>query len=282
LPSLDRILRSPSFLPVNPHFAGGFINYYYFGIYLVAYLIKLTGIYAEVFDLAIATLFCAYSRQSICCGLFCLGERESGALVLVQRPGCSVAGTALCDNLGQVRWVCQVGSQSGQVAARHQVQPALPALPELVGAWVSCNSCCSGRAALPDYDFWGAQPSHRVDDQRIPFWSFLFADLHPHLIGIPVSVLFLGLTLALIAGETAVERTNWKRGVGLSVLFALLLGALASVNLWELPTYFGLGVLALLVSQFRSRSHPLVVDFVDRVVLCGWRLSVLFSVSSST
>jgi hypothetical protein len=34
------------------------INYYYFGLYLVAYLIKLTGVYAEVaFNLTIATLF---------------------------------------------------------------------------------------------------------------------------------------------------------------------------------------------------------------------------------
>ena len=55
---LNGILRSPTFPPVDPHFAGGLINYYYFGIYLVAYLIKLTGIYAEVaFNLAIAMLF---------------------------------------------------------------------------------------------------------------------------------------------------------------------------------------------------------------------------------
>ena len=55
---LNGILRSPTFPPVDPHFAGGIINYYYFGLYLVAYLIKLTGIYAEVaFNLTIATLF---------------------------------------------------------------------------------------------------------------------------------------------------------------------------------------------------------------------------------
>jgi uncharacterized membrane protein len=55
---LNGILRSPTFPPVDPHFAGGYVNYYYFGIYLVGYLIKLTGIYAEVaFNLTIALLF---------------------------------------------------------------------------------------------------------------------------------------------------------------------------------------------------------------------------------
>ena len=55
---LNGVLRSPTFPPVDPHFAGGYINYYYFGIYLVGYLIKLTGIYAEVaFNLTIALLF---------------------------------------------------------------------------------------------------------------------------------------------------------------------------------------------------------------------------------
>ncbi len=55
---LNGILRSPTFPPVDPHFAGGVINYYYYGIYLAAFLIKLTGIYAEVaFNLTIVTLF---------------------------------------------------------------------------------------------------------------------------------------------------------------------------------------------------------------------------------
>ena len=37
--------------------------------------------------------------------------------------------------------------------------------------------------------------------------------------------------------------------------FALLLGSMAAVNLWELPTYLGLGVLAFLISQFRGRGR---------------------------
>src|SRR6185436_2348613 len=55
---LNAILKSPYFPPYDPYFAGGYINYYYYGLYLVGVLIKLTGVASEVaFNLAIPTLF---------------------------------------------------------------------------------------------------------------------------------------------------------------------------------------------------------------------------------
>ena len=78
---LNGILRSPTFPPVDPHFAGGQINYYYFGIYLVAYLIKLTGIYAEVaFNLAVPTLFALTVVNAFAVAYSAVRERYSVSL----------------------------------------------------------------------------------------------------------------------------------------------------------------------------------------------------------
>ena len=270
---LNGILRSPTFPPVDPHFAGGYINYYYFGLYLVAYLVKLTGIYTEVaFNLAIPTLFAltvinafsvAYSavgnrtdlaqaedRQNTQSSIFNLSSPWHYGLATALLAPLFVTLIGNLDGFAQVvrRFSERAPTTDGQQAFRS----AFGGVEALVRAVSGLAATLNSGQPLPAYDFWS--PSRvilpQVTINEFPYWSFLFADLHPHLIGIPFSVLFLALVLTLLRAN----KVGWARGAGLLAAFALLLGTLASVNLWELPTFAGLGVLALLVWQFR-RGH---------------------------
>ncbi len=136
------------------------------------------------------------------------------------------------------------------------------ALPSIESIARAVSGVSSG-SSIPAYDFWG--PSRVIPStiNEFPFWSFLFADLHPHLIGIPFSLFFLGILLALF-----LDHDGWGeyrlRAILMVALLSLMLGTLATVNLWELPTYLGLGLLAFVVSQF----------FVDGRV--HWARTLLF------
>ncbi len=345
---LNGILRSPTFPPVDPHFAGGYINYYYFGIYLVAYTIKLTGIYAEVaFNLAIPSLFAltvvnafgvAYSavagkRSAVSSAQLSVISDQSAEPAVhnsvlsssddntepapiaeapaapvddildidLSRPSTTTQSTSqpvaqspnqpinqppsppitqlpnhlpwqtgLASALLAPLFVALLGNLDGfaQVVKRlldlsqSSFESAIPGVQVAVRAASGFWRVVTTDAQLPGYDFWAPSRVIPATINEFPYWSFTFADLHPHMIGIPFSVLFLGLVLALLRSYDVNWRQNWGQGLLLIGGFGLLLGTLASINLWELPTYFGLGVLALAVSLHRGRGRlplPLLI-----------------------
>lgn len=278
---LNGILRSPTFPPVDPHFSGGFINYYYFGLYLVAYLIKLTGIYAEVaFNLTIATLFAltvinlfavAYSavkgHAPLAVHAKTLPLRVGFWSALLAPLFVTIIGNL--DGFAQVvRNLATLGSSP--------FDSALPALKPFVDAGYGLQKLMAHQAEMPPYDFWGPSRVVTPTINEFPFWSFLFADLHPHIIGIPLAGMFLALVLVLIENANTNWRQRWPYGLGLLAVFALFLGSMAAVNLWELPTYFGLGVLAFLISQFRGKGRIQWLLTIGVSLLYGALAYVLF------
>ena len=111
--------RSESFPPLDPWFAGGTINYYYFGHLTVAILTRLSGLpLAETFNLALALLF----------GLAALGAFGAAYnLVLVHRqsrtpnepaPARQPSGRRRRDGRGQR--TDRVGGERLVAPARHE------------------------------------------------------------------------------------------------------------------------------------------------------------------
>src|SRR5262249_5018323 len=117
---------------------------------------------------------------------------------------------------------------------------------------------------------------------EFPFWSYLFADLHPHLIAMPITFLVIALAFELFAREprretrdtrretrderheTREPRTqnreprldhSWFLVLGSWFLAALALGGLAVTNSWDFPTYTLLIAGALAGRAWRMRGR---------------------------
>ena len=135
------------------------------------------------------------------------------------------------------------------------------------GAW---HKLADGRA-FPPFDFW--RSSRMLDIQEnfdpsplafwvpdkvdgftdmsshiteFPFFTFLFADLHAHMMAIPFTLLVIGLGLNLVVGL----RSNGRLWAAVSsVALALALGSLWVINSWDYPSYLllTLALLALAV-----------------------------------
>ncbi|HSN76739.1 MAG TPA: DUF2298 domain-containing protein, partial [Anaerolineae bacterium] len=295
---LNAILRSPYFPPLDPYFAGGVINYYYYGHYLVAVLVKLTGIASSVaFNLAIPTVFAlavvnvwslAYNlalrlwpaaspSQTVTNHPVTQSPSPSGMVPnhpITQSPSHLVTSRpAALTALLAAFFVAMLGNVDGgsqivrQLAAlsNSSFESNLPGVQTAVRA-VGGLAKVIGHERLPGYSYW--DPSRVIPNtiNEFPYWSFLFADLHPHMIGIGFTVLFLALALGLLLrnGERHVPdmADGWRiwtgyvvraaTGDGLYVVLALTLGALAVINTWDLPTYFGLAVLIWLMREWRT------------------------------
>ena len=327
---LNGILRSPYFPPVDPHFAGGYINYYYYGIYLVGYLIKLTGIYAEVaFNLAIPMLFALTVVNAFAVVYSVSGklpsrrrsERQAdtpprGDEAERQTPlreeseeereerGRQRQGQLLTPHsslltprsIQQLPWHEGIGAALlaplfvavfGNLAGFGQLVQSLagvsgsgfassvPGLQKTVHAVSGLWRVATSDATLAGYDFWA--PSRVIPHtiNEFPYWSFTYADLHPHMIGIPFSLFFVALVLTLLNSYDFDWRKNWHYGGMLVGGLAFTLGVLAAVNLWDLPTYLGLGVLTLAVTLYRRRGLR-VVPVVGLGILMAGGAYLLF------
>lgn len=218
---LNATLRSPVFPPYDPYFAGGTINYYYFGLYLVGLPIRLSGIATEVaFNLAVPALFAMTAV-----GAF------STAYSLAWWGGAGRRGVrpAVVGGLAVLLVLC-IGNLTG-------LEWALAATADVL----------SGVGVQP-FDYWAASRVIPYTINEFPLWTFTFADLHPHLISMPFGLVVLGLASAWFARPP--ERVVLR--LALLAALALALGAIGAINTWDLPTYAVVVLGAFMLAGWRA------------------------------
>jgi len=226
---LNAIVKSAHMPPYDPYFAGGHINYYYYGLFLVGVLVKLTGIQPTIaFNLAVPTLAAltvgnvfslAYNLAAGCRPLLWRATPGRIDTVNLATPNRGVEGPALGNwRLNWCVWralmvallavllVVFVGNLAGfdqfvnmlEAHGGSTFESGLPFVSRAVRAVAGLDRVLTEGTKLPSYNYW--DPTRAIPNtiNEFPYFSFIFADLHPHMIGLPFTVLFLSLAYAFL------------------------------------------------------------------------------------
>ncbi|MGH2442649.1 MAG: DUF2298 domain-containing protein, partial [Chloroflexota bacterium] len=87
------------------------------------------------------------------------------------------------------------------------------------------------------------------DISEFPYFTYLFADLHPHLMAFPMTAAALAFAVQLVRGGYS---GIWRRILA-GVSGGLLLGAIAATNPWDYPTYLVVIALGALIGALGLR-----------------------------
>ena len=264
----NAVLRSSSFPPYDPWFAGGYINYYYYGFVYVGTLVKLLGIVpAFAYNLILPTLISltAMGAFSIAWNVYQHlrpmpsddEDDEEEAPPDSVSPwfvgGAAALLTAVYGNLHSIKMIFEGYARNGALGV--YVEEA-NVLDKLVWAVRGFFTSPFSLPYAPGDWYWNSTriipaPGDVAPITEVPWFTFIYADLHAHLIALPLTILILGWVLSVVFSR-AWEGNRTPLKIAWSLAFAALaIGVLRPTNTWDFPTYLALGVVALAYAGWR-------------------------------
>lgn len=221
---INAILRSPHFPPVDPWYAQGFINYYYYSFYLVAFLIKLTGVPPEyAFNLAQPTVMAILAS-----GVFSVGTMLGNRITRGRQTGIfsGLLAVALVSFAGNMMSAARV--------VEELVGSAEPFDAFLHWVWDPSRAIIDRHAELnPENQY--PTPVDGMLITEFPYFTGLYGDLHSHVVGMPLIVLCIALAASFAIDPDRRTRIFTRFSLARLLVCAISLGIIYPTNAWDLP-----------------------------------------------
>jgi YYY domain-containing protein len=276
--------------PIDPWYAGGYLNYYWWGYIIGATPTKLLGIVPEVAYNLVVPMFYALAAAATFSVAYNLAEatrqlmrRRPGGLPINAR-GPIVAGllaiflVLIAGNLKAVQILFNsmdalstwnVSLFGREVPGVSQAVTILGGFKEIIFGEATWAGLFRESSRGPGYYDWWA-PSRALSIvpgeengvtpiTEFPFWTFLFADLHAHLMAIPFAMTATGVGLGAVMNfsrrlnpaltAAAKSWTGEAASWAIVLALALLVGALRWINSWDYPPFLLIGAAALILGE---------------------------------
>ena len=248
---LNASMESRFGAPEDPWLRGESISYYYFGYWMMGAVSKIAGVASNFsYNLSLA-LIPAMASMGI-----------AGLLLNVARSEWFRWRTAVTAAIGAVVLVGIVANLEGVL----EFMRANGMGSQGFWDWVRIDGLDGASPAAADswmpQEFWWWFRGTRVINtfageqsldytiQEFPFFSYMLGDLHPHVMSLPFSMLFMAFCWNLLKSPAHVWNARDVQGYAFILAIGLVLGGLAFTNMWDLPTFS-----ALLLAVVAARTY---------------------------
>jgi YYY domain-containing protein len=272
---INAILRSDTLPPNDPWLSGYAISYYYFGYILVAMLAKLAGTLGSVaFNLGVSLTFALSVLGSfgLLYNLLSHSRKDPQSQLMPALLGPFF--TVILSNWEgflhylHSRGVFWGGSNTSPFWSWLDIQDLVnPPTGDSFGHWWWWRAS----RVIQDYDFSGFG---KEVISEFPFFSFLLADLHPHVLSLPFVFLILVFALELFL-KPRDQNFRWLKIIPLNISPAFFLalawmaGGMAFLNTWNFPMYVGILAGAYALGQAREASSWQTGEVLRDIIFLG-------------
>ena len=333
------VLRSTIFPAIDPWYAGGYLNYYYFGYVIVGVPVLLLKVVPSVaYNLILPTLFAVTGIGAFAVAFNLVhhwqerrqtaddepgdrpGWRRMGnpwiagivalllAVVLGNLDTPRVLGNGLADLGGYVPprgladfLIDEQMAQRGTIEAstemelrqraarnhlgdrlRYEVHNSVSLVSGLVRG---VGAALSGQSLPIGSNRWFWAPTRVIMETpgvegnaitEIPYFTFLYGDLHAHMIAMPMQLFVMAFLLHELLAAGRDGRSGRMRWLALG-LGAMFVGLLRATNTWDWPTFMLLGALGLGYAWWLAWRHIDRHSLIDLALRVGGFVVLTFA-----
>ena len=286
----NAVLKSTSFPPYDPWYAGGYINYYYYGFVLAGTPVKLLGIVPSIaHNFILPTWFALVSVAAFGIGYGIVESQKSkveddGHSTFDLRLVSGLAGSVFTIFLGNLGTIQLIVNSLQKIAAPDGSVPAETGfIQKTIWGFQGIWKMITEQAGLPigrgDWYWFPSRvipPGPGNEITEFPLFTFLYSDLHAHMLVMPLALFIIAWAVSFVRSRAQLTLGEWIAALGIG---ALMIGALKPTNTWDLYTYYLLAAIALaytIIRYFDWKNYFGVPALFGRIGLALGAISLMY------
>lgn len=288
---LNAVLKSSIFPAYDPWYAGGYINYYYYGQVLVGMPVKALGIVPVVaYNIILPLWFSllATGTFSVSWNLSKLIRKDASERLFGASFWAGIAAVFLVcvlGNLGELKVISDAWMILGSQGVPLQ---DLSFGQSITSFFRGIGEMFRGQPLPVAPGNWYWNPSRAIPGEPItefPYFTFLYGDLHAHLIALPIVMASIGWSLSMLEKKIdlrGLRFRGWLNVLSSFIIGGLIIGALKPTNTWDIYTFFALATCVLVYVILRygvGFNIPKTKEWQTRVLISLIAIALLYVLS---